>query len=53
MEIATAFVAIRPQGDGFESEVTSMVSGMPDVEIPVIADVARTSSSTRQCRTPP
>lgn len=38
MEIATAFVAIRPQTDGFESELASALAGGDPVEVPVIAE---------------
>lgn len=38
MEIATAFVSIRPQTDGFEGELTSALAGGDPVEVPVIAE---------------
>lgn len=38
MEIATAFVAIRPQTDGFEGELASALAGGDPVEVPVIAE---------------
>lgn len=38
IEIATAFVAIRPQTDGFEGELASALAGGDPVEVPVIAE---------------
>jgi hypothetical protein len=38
MEIATAFVAIRPQTDGFEAELAAALAGGDPVEVPVIAE---------------
>ena len=38
MEIATAFVSIRPQTDGFEGELASALAGGDPVEVPVIAE---------------
>lgn len=38
MEIATAFVTIRPQTDGFEAELAGALGGVPDQEITLTAD---------------
>jgi len=38
VEIATAFVTIRPQADGFEAELASALGGVPDQEITLTAD---------------
>ena len=38
MEIATAFVTIRPQADGFEAELAGALGGVPDQEITLTAD---------------
>lgn len=38
MEIATAFVTIRPETSGFEAELASAVGGVPDQEITLTAD---------------
>ena len=39
MEIATAFVTIRPQTDGFEAELAGALGGQ-DVEVPLTADTS-------------
>ncbi len=39
IEIATAFVAIRPQTDGFESELAAAVGGL-EQEVPLTADTS-------------
>ncbi len=46
MELATAFVTIRPQTDGFESELASAVGGIDaePVELEAVADVSDAES---------
>ena len=39
MEVATAFVTIRPETSGFESELASALGGAEPVDVPVGADV--------------
>lgn len=38
MEIASAFVTIRPEVSGFEAELASAVGGVPDQEVTLTAD---------------
>ena len=44
MEIATAFVTIRPQTDGFESELAAAVGGVPDQEITLTTEADTTAA---------
>ena len=44
IEIATAFVTIRPQTDGFESELASAVGGIPDQDITLTAEADTTEA---------
>lgn len=44
IEIATAFVTIRPQTDGFESELAAAVGGVPDQEITLTTEADTTAA---------
>lgn len=44
MEIASAFVTIRPETSGFEAELASAVGGVPDQEITLTADADTTAA---------